>query len=609
MMYNNNNYNYNYNYNYPQVGIFDEANNIGMNNNQQKIIDEFFNELNNFKERLISSKRKNVIRNGNDTFQIYSQLTLDFLEKSLNHNENIDKITEKIYESIYAYMVSENVEEKKALEKSFQIACFCVYLSETSLINSHDRSSITSFLMNNNIKDLYTNVNNLFRNMNSETKNLIKTVFEILSIKIPENENNSERTKKEILENLKIMEIGSDETDGLDILRTLHTQNVELLEKLGRNNINQDILHKIEKNMNGYGLKITTNPYLKPRIISSMKLLYSILYTCNKKNNQNQTTQFLKKISTTNTEDLILNMNEIINTYDNEGIIKAISEEIIKNVDKNEISINNSSYAILPLNLMQPRQENINHEQKIKEENLKKEILENLKKMKKESAENENREIVSSIEKIIDDPNSVIDYFSKFKIKEKINKLKNSFYFKTTPSVSLKLLYALVYSYVKNNNYSLYQSNNNKNLLENISYNAVEIDDLIHKFDQIIKPYDKKNFMESIKNEITKDIERNQHNFNIFNNPHNLNNSLQMFQGGNLNNIEIYGNNPYNINYDINIENDENENENEDEYEYVYVDENEDVNNGNNMQINNQLYNINYDINIENDENEDEDEY
>lgn len=130
---------------------------------------------------------------------------MDYLEKFFGYDENANRISEEIYENIFTYMQSNNIEEKEALEKALQIACFCIYLSKTNLISDYNKTYLMSVIANNSIKDLYIDFNNLFKYVDDEVKKILKESMGVLAIVIPEKKSNSEKLKVEILENLKFI--------------------------------------------------------------------------------------------------------------------------------------------------------------------------------------------------------------------------------------------------------------------------------------------------------------------------------------------------------------------------------------------------------------------
>lgn len=277
---------------------------------------------------------------------------------------------------------------------------------------------------------------------------------------------------------------------------------MELLKKLN-NRATKDNILRIVKNMISYKQKISKTPYLKTNIAIGMELLYSFLYVCIKNNNLSQIKDFLKEISRYSIEDLRYNTGMIIHIYDDKNIMRVINDEIIKNNihdHENVMPVNDFVVARLLYNLMQNRNERVNHKQEKEKENLKKEILENLKKEEKTIVENEILSVISLIERTVENPSVIIDIASKGKIKGKIESIRTNVVSENLVLIGLKFFYACLYSCARTS--SLYSNGNNKDLIEAIC--DYDVENLIKNFEQIIKAYDKEGFLKLIREEIFK---------------------------------------------------------------------------------------------------------
>ena len=478
----NNDYN-NYNYNNPQIEVLNEANNLEANSNRERIVNKFFDELKVFKQKIDLQNKENIDKN-NIELLTYTNLTQNYLEYLSDDEAIINVICEKIYSDTASYMESNNIEEKEVIKKGIQTACFCIYLCKEKLINDYDASYIKTAIAINDTKKLYTDFNNLFEYIGEKTKSLIKKFITSLDAIIPERRNNAEEIEKEILDNLEVFKISSDENDELDIIRTLYCQNIELLNTLKTYGIDERILNTIENNMASCRSKVKNSPYLKTQININMKLLYSFLYICIKNENKNKVTAFLNEISNHNIEALQHNINRIISLHDEENIIKTISEKILGNISENLDEVNNK---------------------------LKEEILNNIKDMRRKSDENNKFDFIKGLGREITGVfhnSKFYDVYLSNKIEQckgfYCNKISQNPSLQTPITVGLELLYALLYSYKKNSD--IYPNIEFKELIENICKNSIEY--FAYNFEKIFKPYDKKGFMESIKNELTKNIKK-----------------------------------------------------------------------------------------------------
>ena len=478
-----NNYNNHNNYNNPQIEVLNEANNLEANSKRERIVNKFFDELKVFEQKIDLRNKENIDKN-NIELLTYTNLTQNYLEYLSDDEAIINVICEKIYSDTASYMESNNIEEKEVIKKGIQTACFCIYLCKEKLIDDYAASYIKTAIAINDTKELYTDFNNLFEYIGEKTKSLIKKFITSLDAIIPERRNNAEEIEKEILENLELFKISSDENDELDIIRTLYCQNIELLNTLKTYGIDERILNTIENNMASCRSKVKNSPYLKTQININMKLLYSFLYICIKNENKNKVTAFLNEISNHNIEALQHNINRIISLHDEENIIKTISEKILGNISENLDEVNNK---------------------------LKEEILNNIKDMRRKSDENNKFDFIKGLGREITGVfhnSKFYDVYLSNKIEQckgfYCNKISQNPSLQTPITVGLELLYALLYSYKKNSD--IYPNIEFKELIENICKNSIEY--FAYNFEKIFKPYDKKGFMESIKNELTKNIKK-----------------------------------------------------------------------------------------------------
>ena len=478
-----NNYNNHNNYNNPQIEVLNEANNLEANSKRERIVNKFFDELKVFEQKIDLRNKENIDKN-NIELLTYTNLTQNYLEYLSDDEAIINVICEKIYSDTASYMESNNIEEKEVIKKGIQTACFCIYLCKEKLIDDYAASYIKTAIAINDTKELYTDFNNLFEYIGEKTKSLIKKFITSLDAIIPERRNNAEEIEKEILDNLEVFKISSDENDELDIIRTLYCQNIELLNTLKTYGIDERILNTIENNMASCRSKVKNSPYLKTQININMKLLYSFLYICIKNENKNKVTAFLNEISNHNIEALQHNINRIISLHDEENIIKTISEKILGNISENLDEVNNK---------------------------LKEEILNNIKDMRRKSDENNKFDFIKGLGREITGVfhnSKFYDVYLSNKIEQckgfYCNKISQNPSLQTPITVGLELLYALLYSYKKNSD--IYPNIEFKELIENICKNSIEY--FAYNFEKIFKPYDKKGFMESIKNELTKNIKK-----------------------------------------------------------------------------------------------------
>ena len=478
-----NNYNNHNNYNNPQIEVLNEANNLEANSKRERIVNKFFDELKVFEQKIDLRNKENIDKN-NIELLTYTNLTQNYLEYLSDDEAIINVICEKIYSDTASYMESNNIEEKEVIKKGIQTACFCIYLCKEKLIDDYAASYIKTAIAINDTKKLYTDFNNLFEYIGEKTKSLIKKFITSLDAIIPERRNNAEEIEKEILENLELFKISSDENDELDIIRTLYCQNIELLNTLKTYGIDERILNTIENNMASCRSKVKNSPYLKTQININMKLLYSFLYICIKNENKNKVTAFLNEISNHNIEALQHNINRIISLHDEENIIKTISEKILGNISENLDEVNNK---------------------------LKEEILNNIEDMRRKSDENNKFDFIKGLGREITGVfhnSKFYDVYLSNKIEQckgfYCNKISQNPSLQTPITVGLELLYALLYSYKKNSD--IYPNIEFKELIENICKNSIEY--FAYNFEKIFKPYDKKGFMESIKNELTKNIKK-----------------------------------------------------------------------------------------------------
>ncbi len=492
-------------YNHQPIEIFGEINNIATINMNEEIINNFLKKKNEYEEKLKKYSKNNINQDDDFYIKLYLNSTIQFLGK-LNADTAMKRaVTNKFLKGTEIYSQSNNIEEKEVIKKGIQTTCFCCYLCNTQYLNNNSKIKILQVLSENDTKDLYNNFYILFKEINKKTKDLIKKAIKAL------NPINTKEIKKRILEDLYSFKKNS-YNDDLEFMRILYNQNINLLSQITKK-INVATINKIINNMyDTYEpyLDNRKNDFLEPQTIINMALLYTFLYLCNKNEDQNQVEKFLNEISKHEIEDIKNNIYKIICFHDKGNIIKTINEKITEIIPEDSNEIKNE---------------------------LKKEILTTIEDTKKKSKKNEKFDYIEKLKWI----NKGVIYYSRMfnldiiKCLNQcqdpcINRIIENPSLETPITVGLELLYALLYSYKKNS--TLYSNIEIGNFIEKLRKSGIQ--NFACNFNEIFKPHDKQGFMESIKNELTKNINQEELNPNY---KENLEKN-QYYLKNDINNIE-----------------------------------------------------------------------